>query len=340
MSETKKVTSYLIAGGAGFIGSHLAKHFLSMKDTEKVIILDNFLTGTYENLTTILNDDRVKIIEGDITKESFINTINEKIDVIFHLAAIANPTDYENHPILSLQVNSVGNENLIKLAKKSEASKYFFFSSSEVYGNYEKLPESGLNEENEGHVMLNKIRSPYSVGKCFGEEIAIHFSKENNLKYIVIRPFNVFGPNMDLKTKYGRVIPNFIKWALDNKPLVVNGDGSQIRSFCYIDDFVDAITSIVIKNIEDKTLNVGNPDPITILDLAKLVIETTNTTAGYTFGEKYKYEPYVRIPDISLINSLTGWQPKISLKNGLIKTIEWFVSGGMEKYPDKNRNIA
>ena len=337
MSENK---SYLIAGGAGFIGSHLVKYFLSSVDTKKVIIIDNFLTGTYENLNEVINDSRLEIINADITKQDILEKVTDHIDVVFHLAAIANPTDYENHPILSLQVNSIGNEYLIKLAKKLGASKYIFFSSSEVYGNYETLPEAGLNENCEGHLMLNQVRSPYAVGKSFGEEMAIHFSKENDLNYIIIRPFNVFGPNMDLKTNYGRVIPNFIKWALNNEPLVVNGDGSQVRAFCYITDFVDAIGSLLDNNVSDITLNVGNPYPISILDLAKLIIKSTNTVAGYTFGKKYKYEPYVRIPDISLITKICGWKPKLTLEEGIKKTIEWFISGGMEKYEDKRKNIA
>ena len=324
MSVTINVSAPYIPDGAGF----------THESTE-------YIVGYDENLTDIKNDPRLKIYEGDITKEDFLNNINEDdIDVVFHLAAIANPTDYENHPILSLQVNSIGNENLIRLAKRLNAKKYIFFSSSEIYGNYESLPKSGLTEEDEGHLMLNKVRSPYAVGKSFGEEMAIHFSKENNLQYIVIRPFNVFGPNMDLKTQYGRVIPNFIKWALNNQPLVVNGDGSQVRSFCYISDFVDAIGSLLTNDVSDITLNVGNPDSISILDLAKVIIKLTNTVGGYTFGKKYKYEPYVRIPNISLITKVTNWKPVINLENGLKKTIEWFIAGGMEKYINNNRNTA
>ncbi len=335
MTEQRSFKRFLIAGGAGFIGSHLAKYFLSFQETEEVVIIDNFLTGTFENLSDITSDKRLKVLEGDITDESFLNNIIDKTDAVFHLAAIANPTDYENHPIMSLLVNSRGNENLIRLAKRLNAKRYIFFSSSEIYGNYENLPENGLNEECEGHLMLNKVRSPYAVGKSFGEEMAIHYSKENNLKYIVVRPFNVFGPNMDLKTQYGRVIPNFIKWGLNNNSLVVNGDGSQVRSFVYITDFVEAVDALLTNNIADITVNIGNHDPISILDLAKLIIKSTNTTAGYTFGEKYKYEPYVRIPDISLITKLTGWKPQVTLEEGLIKTIEWFKTGGLEKYNHK-----
>ena len=323
---------YLIAGGAGFIGSHLVKYFLSLKETVKVIVVDNFLTGTLDNLEEVVNDSRLEIIEADITDESMLHNINSPIDAIFHLAAIANPTDYENHPMMSLMVNSRGNENLIRLAKRLNTKRYIFFSSSEVYGNYEELPESGLNEDNEGHLMLNKQRSPYSIGKCFGEEVSIHYAMENKLKYIVVRPFNVFGPNMDLKTHYGRVIPNFIKWGLQNDLLKVNGDGSQIRSFCYINDFIDAIDSLLQKDVCDVTLNVGNPHPITILDLAKLIIKLIESTKGYTFQEKYKYEPYVRVPDIALITKLSGWVPNTSLEKGLTKTIEWFKNGGLEKY--------
>ena len=325
-------SKYLIAGGAGFIGSHLVKYFLSLKETTKVIIIDNFLTGTKENIAEVLNDDRLEIIEADITKEEMLNAINTPIDVIFHLAAIANPTDYENNPIMSLMVNSRGNENLIRLAKRLNTKRYIFFSSSEIYGNYEEIVGNGLDEDSEGHLMLNKQRSPYSIGKCFGEELSIHYSLESDLKYIIIRPFNVFGPNMDLKTHYGRVIPNFIKWGLHGNSLQVNGDGSQIRSFCYINDFVEGIDSLLQKDVFNVTLNLGNPHPISILDLAKLIIKLIDSKQGYTFEEKYKYEPYVRIPNISLMSKLSGWEPNTSLETGLTKTIEWFKNGGLEKY--------
>ena len=143
MTEQRSFKRFLIAGGAGFIGSHLAKYFLSFQETEEVVIIDNFLTGTFENLSDITSDKRLKVMEGDITDESFLNNIIDKTDAVFHLAAIANPTDYENHPIMSLLVNSRGNENLIRLAKRLNAKRYIFFSSSEIYGNYENLPENG-----------------------------------------------------------------------------------------------------------------------------------------------------------------------------------------------------
>ncbi len=325
---------FLIAGGAGFIGSHIVKYLLSRKKVKKVVIIDNFTTGCIKNIENLINDNRLLIIEDNINNEKIIDEVNEKFDLVMHLAAIANPTDYEVNPLETLLVNSIGNLNLMNIVKKSKA-QFIYFSSSEIYGDHIVLPYRGFEENSLSCLYLNKKRSPYSIGKCFGEELTINYCRKKGLKYLVIRPFNIYGSNMDLKTNYGRVIPNFIHWSLKKEQLRIHGDGLQERSFCYIDDFINGLFKLIEKDITDLTINIGNPEPISILKLANLINELQNKKSNYYFVDKYKFEPKFRTPNIDLIKKLTGWKPKISLENGLIKTIEWFKNGGIEKYERK-----
>lgn len=318
----------LVAGGAGFIGSHLVIRLLEDPLIERVVVLDNFCTGNPENLSPVLNDPRLKLIETDITD---LSPIEGRYDAILHLAAIANPTDYETSPLQTLLVNSRGNEALIELAKKDKA-RYIFFSSSEVYGYYENIPPEGLQEDAVSHLILNQGRSPYPIGKCFGEEMTKHLCRSNGIPYVIIRPFNVYGPRMDTKTQYGRVIPNFIIWAMRQEALQVQGDGQQIRTFCYIDDFIDALSLVLYHPHPPTVMNIGSPTPTPIGELARLTQELLSGHCEVIFTERYPYETPSRIPDIRLITSL-GWKPVTGLKEGILKTARWV---SIVKNPSKN----
>lgn len=307
----------LIAGGAGFIGSHLSDALI--EKGHKVIIVDNLITGRMENISHLNGMDRMIFIKHDILYP--LPHISPP-DIIINLASIANPTDYEQMPLEVLNVNSIGNLKLLELAKNYKA-RYIFFSSSEIYGHHTILNKKGINEEDMSHLFLHHKRSPYFIGKLYGEELVKHYSTVENIDYIIIRPFNIYGPRMDEKTKYGRVIPNFINWGLNKKPLIINGDGSQERSFCYITDFIDCMSRIIESNKwKHSIINIGNPNPVSIMQLAEIVNELTDNNMGYTYKNRYEFEPKYRKPNIDKAMLWLNWQPKIDLMNGILQTIK------------------
>ncbi|MBN1539897.1 MAG: NAD-dependent epimerase/dehydratase family protein [Candidatus Thermoplasmatota archaeon] len=321
----------LIAGGAGFIGSNLAGYLLEQEGVERIMVIDNFVSGSRRNIEGLANDRRLSLLEMDITDPSVVEKAGRGFDLVLHLASIANPTDYETCPVETLLVNSDGSRNVIDIAGRSKA-RYVFFSSSEVYGNYDPIPYNNLSESLPGRIVLNQKRSPYVVGKCFGEEMAINLCARKGLKHLIIRPFNIYGPNMDLMTNYGRVIPNFCIWGLRGMPLRIHGDGRQVRSFCHIDDLVNALALLLKKDITGMSINIGYPDPTSILDLAGMVSKILGLPENFQFVERYPYEPAIRIPDITLIGNLTGWKPEVDLRSGLEDMIGWFRKIGMRKY--------
>lgn len=310
---------FLLAGGAGFIGSHLTKRLLQSKETQKVTVVDNYCTGSTSNLIEVAEDPRIELIEADVTAPL---DITEEYDCIIHMAAIANPTDYEKSPVATLRVNSSGVENLVNIATQSK-TRFIFFSSSEIYGLYDNIPASGLSEEAMSRLILGHTRSPYPIGKCFGEELTAHLCTKAGIKYSIVRPFNVYGPNMDIKTNYGRVIPNFIGWALKKRPLLVQGDGHQIRTFCYINDFIDALIFVIHSQTPLGAINIGSPTPTPIITLARQINDLLQNEAGIEFVDRYPYETFNRIPDIQRIKAL-GWSPQIDLSEGLRRTVAWF----------------
>ena len=323
-TNSRRFESHVIAGGAGFLGSNLVRKLLRFQEVREIVVLDNYSSGSITNLDGVLDDPRLKVIETDISQKT--PELNGNFNWIWHLAALANPTDYEKYPVDTLNVNSDGNKNLIWLAQKYQAG-YIYFSSSEVYGLYNTIPSKGLNEkETISRLMLGKPRSPYAVGKCFGEELTQHLCRLYGIHYLIIRPFNIYGPYMDVKTNYGRVIPNFITWALQKEPLRINGDGTQIRTFCYIDDFVTAVLKIINHPSPVSVVNIGSPFPTPIRDLADVINGLLGNKTAPLFVERYPFEPYARIPDLRCIKQFTGWKPHIDLINGLNKTICWFKS--------------
>lgn len=311
----------LVAGGAGFIGSHLCEKLL--QENFSVICLDNLLTSDKKNIEPFLSNPNFTFVEQDITAADFkIN--NEKIDYIFHLASPASPNinsprSYMSYPIETLLVNSVGTKNLLDLATEHHA-KFLFASTSEVYGDPAISPQP---ETYFGNVNPNGIRSVYDEGKRFGEAITMAYFRKYAVDIRIIRIFNTYGPNM--LADDGRVVSNLIVAALANKPLTVYGDGSQTRSFCYVSDLVDGMyKAMFMDNTKGQVVNVGNPLEKTIKEFAMLIKELTKTTSEITYEELPEDDPKKRKPDITKAKQLLGWEPKISLEEGITKTIEYF----------------
>ncbi|MCK5290920.1 MAG: NAD-dependent epimerase/dehydratase family protein [Thermoplasmata archaeon] len=305
------MSSFLIAGGAGFIGSHLAHRLL--RAGHKVHVLDNLVSGSKENLEPLVGEPGFRFTKMDITHRIPAG----RYDEVVHLACVANPKDYERLPEQTLLVNSIGNANLTKVAIRSKAN-YYFVSSSEVYGDHDPMPSSGLREEDASIVKLGHERAPYPIGKMYGEELVRICCTRHNVPYLIIRPFNIYGPRMDSDSRYGRVIPNFIRWAMKNAPLQINGDGLQERSFCHVDDFTTCMMRIFEADaLTHDVVNAGSPNPIRIIDLAEIVNRTLKNHAGCLFVEGYRFEPRFRKPNIDRVRDWLGWEPKIRLKDGI-----------------------
>ncbi len=312
----------LVAGGAGFIGSHLCKQLLG--ENYKVIAIDNLLTSNKDNLKDLLRNPKFTFLEYDV-----VNPIQDKIqnlDYIFHLASPASPNknsarSYINFPIETLLVNSIGTYNLLELARKFNA-KFLYASSSEIYGDPAISPQK---EDYFGNVNPNGIRSVYDEGKRFGEAITFGYVRKHNLDARIIRIFNTYGPIM--LADDGRVVSNFINQAIKNKPITVYGKGSQTRSFCYIDDMVSGIKlAMFTQGTKGQVFNLGNPDERSILEIAQLIKNLTNSRSEIIFENLPEDDPKARKPDISRAKKTLGWEPRVTTEEGFKKTIEYFKS--------------
>jgi len=309
----------LIAGGAGFIGSHLCKSLLTKNF--KVICIDNLITGDRENVEDIQDNPNFTFLEKDVIK-----SLGEEIkaDFIFHLASPASPNkkcakSYINNPIETLLANSIGTYNLLELAKLTSA-KFLFTSTSEVYGDPEVSPQT---EDYFGHVNPNGIRSVYDESKRFGEAVTMAYVRKFNLDARIIRIFNTYGPFMQKDD--GRVVSEFIVQAIAGKPFTIYGDGKQTRSFCFISDMVDGIEKAMFtENTKGEVINLGNPDERTVLELAGLVKKICGFSSEPIFEELPEDDPKIRKPDISKAEKLLGWKPKVDIEEGLKKTVEYF----------------
>lgn len=311
----------LVAGGAGFIGSHLCERLLLEKF--KVICVDNLITGDRSNVERFSSESSYVFIEEDITKIKD-NFVKEKIDYIFHLASPASPNkksprSYINYPIETLLVNSIGTFRLLEIAK-SNNSKFLYASSSEVYGDPDASPQK---EDYFGNVNPVGVRSVYDEGKRFGESITMAYIRKNNLDGRIVRIFNTYGPRM--RPDDGRVVSNFINQAIKNDPLTIYGDGSQTRSICFVSDLVEALYLAGISyKARGQVVNLGNPDERTILELANLIKAKSGSSSTIEFEELPEDDPKKRKPDISKAKEIIGWEPKISVDHGISKTIEYF----------------
>lgn len=313
----------IIAGGAGFIGSHLSKRLLD--EGNMIYCIDNLLTGHKNNIENLMDNPNFAFIEHDITTSfDAIKDRLQDVHYIFHLASPASPNkkserSYINHPIETMLVNSVGTYNLLLLAKEKQA-KFLFASTSEIYGNPAVSPQP---ETYFGNVNPNGVRSVYDEGKRFGEAMTWAFRRTHGLDARIVRIFNTYGQNMQKDD--GRVVSAFINQALAGTPLTIFGDGNQTRSFCYIDDMVDGIyRAMFTERTTGEVINLGNPDERTVKELATMVKDMVGAAVQITSEALPEDDPPQRKPDITKAKTLLGWEPKVSLEEGLEKTIEYF----------------
>ena len=305
-------TRNLITGGSGFLGSHLAKKLL--KEGEEVICLDNFFTGDRKNIEECMQSSNFEFIKHDVTEP-----IKIEIDKIWHLACPASPIHYQVNPIKTTKTSFMGTYNMLGLAKKVGA-KFLLASTSEVYGNPEEHPQS---ENYRGSVNTTGIRSCYEEGKRVAESLCADYRRIHSVDIRIMRIFNTYGPNM--RSDDGRVISNFIVQALKNKKLTIYGDGSQTRSFCYVDDLIRGMILLMESNYHNP-INIGNPREYSIKEIACLIRAIINPNLDFEYKNLPQDDPKQRNPNIDLAKKTLGWEPRIELNKGLTKTIDWFKS--------------
>lgn len=302
----------LITGAAGFLGSHLCDRFIN--EGYKVIGVDNLLTGDTNNIAHLFGNDRFKFVRHDVTE---YNYFAEDIDYILHFASPASPIDYLKLPIQTLKVGSLGTHKILGLAKEKKA-RYLLASTSEVYGDPLVHPQT---EDYWGNVNPVGSRGVYDEAKRFSEAMTMAYHQFHNMETRIVRIFNTYGPRMRLHD--GRAIPNFIRQALKGEPVTVYGDGSQTRSVCYVDDLVEGIYRLLLSD-EPTPVNIGNPDELSMLDLAKEIIELTGSNSEIIYEDLPEDDPKIRQPDITKAKKLLDWTPKIDRKYGLKMTIDDF----------------
>tara|TARA_X000001036_G_scaffold243362_1_gene227070 strand:- start:13621 stop:14553 length:933 start_codon:yes stop_codon:yes gene_type:complete len=301
----------VITGGAGFIGTHLVERFL--EKNHKVIVIDNLLTGSKVNLNDFDQSKNFSFINLDVQNHI---EIDEEVDYVLHLASAASPKAYTENPINTLKAGSIGTINTLGLAKAKNA-KYLLTSTSEVYGDPEVSPQP---ESYWGRVNPNGVRSMYDEAKRFAEAAVSSYNRIYNIDSRIVRLFNTYGPKM--KINDGRVVTNFISQALSGEDITIYGKGSQTRSFCYVSDTVDGIIK-AMNSESNEVFNIGNPNEITILQLAEFIIELTESKSSIMHEELPEDDPMQRKPDIGKALSILDWEPTIGLEEGLKETINW-----------------
>lgn len=319
----------LVTGGTGFIGSNLCSK-LCEKKSNYIVCLDNNYTGRMSNISNLLSDStpNIEFIKHDITESlvEFFDSFKqiERFDEIYHLACPASPPAYQREPIKTIQTGVIGTMNVLDLAVKHN-SRILFTSTSEIYGDPEISPQV---EEYWGNVNPIGIRSCYDESKRMAETLMIEYERKYRLDIRIVRIFNTYGPKMDPQD--GRVVSNFINQCLENKPITIYGDGSQTRSFCYIDDMVRGLIMMMANKKTIGPINFGNPNELTIKDIAQKIQEKVSKKIGTSTAIEYQElpqdDPKKRNPDITKAKSIIGWRPKIDLDEGLDKTIEYFSS--------------
>lgn len=302
----------LITGGAGFIGSHLTKRLL--QEDVHLTILDDLSTGRIKNLEAVKH--KITFLEQDVR-----NHLDIEVEEIYHLACAASPIHYQKDPIKTIETTILGSKNMLELAKKNQA-KIFFASTSEVYGDPLEHPQK---ETYFGHVNANGPRACYDESKRLAETYFLEYKKAFNIDIKIARIFNTYGPYMCEND--GRVVTSFIMSALKNTTMNLFGNGKQTRSFCYIDDLIDGIVAFMDQKDYSGPMNLGNPTELSIFDLASLIKELTGSVSKITFSDLPKDDPQKRQPDISLAKKILGFSPRVSLEEGLKKTIEHYKVG-------------
>jgi dTDP-glucose 4,6-dehydratase len=301
----------LVAGAAGFLGSHLVERLLA--DGHQVIGVDNFISGNEDNLAGLANESRFELIRADVSERFEIGGV----DGVFHLASPASPVDYLLHPIATLKAGSYATHNLLDLARKHDA-RFLLASTSEVYGDPAVHPQP---ESYWGNVNSVGPRSVYDEAKRYAEAVTMAYHRHHAADIRIARIFNTYGPRM--RPNDGRVVTNFIVQALLGAPLTVYGDGSQTRSFCFVDDEVEGLYRLFVSGDNEPT-NIGNPTEFTIRELADLVLEMTGSRSVIDEQPLPQDDPKVRCPDIDRARRMLGWEPRIQLREGLRRTIDFF----------------
>lgn len=302
----------LVTGGAGFIGSHLVEHLLGQG--HEVLSLDNYFTGSKENLDHLLHEPRLELIRHDI-----VNPIMLEVDQIYHLACPASPVHYQYNPVKTIKTNVLGTLNMLGLAKRVKA-RILLASTSEVYGDPKEHPQ---REEYWGNVNCIGVRSCYDEGKRVAETLMMDYHRQNGVDIRIARIFNTYGPRMALDD--GRVISNFIVQALTGREITIYGDGSQTRSFCYVSDLVQGLVALMNCEGCHEPVNLGNPEEYTILEMARKILALTRSPSKLSFKPLPPDDPVRRRPDITRAQRLLNWQPTVSLEEGLKATIPYFV---------------
>ena len=302
----------VVTGGAGFVGSHLCERLL--REGWDVVCFDSLLTGRTSNLAEALSDPRFRFESHDVTKTI---SVEEDVDWVLHFASPASPSDYLSYPIHTLKVGALGTLNALGLSKAKGAG-FLLASTSEVYGDPLVHPQP---EEYWGNVNPIGPRGVYDEAKRYAEAMAMAYLRTHGVPVKIARIFNTYGPRM--RRDDGRAVPTFIDQALNGRSLTVHGDGSQTRSLCYVDDLVDGIWRLLVSDIVGQPVNLGNPEEVKVLDLARTIVSLVGSRSDVTFTERPVDDPEVRCPDIAQARSVLGWSPTVDLAEGLQRTIDW-----------------
>lgn len=302
----------VVAGGAGFLGSHLCARLLD--EGGEVVCVDNLITGPRAHVEALAANPRFSFVEHNISEPLFLDG---PVDAVLNMASPASPVDYLRYPIPTLKVGALGTFHTLGLAKAREAT-YLLASTSEVYGDPQVHPQP---ESYWGHVSPIGPRGVYDEAKRYAEAMTMAYHRYHGLDTRIARIFNTFGPQM--RPDDGRAVATFITQALDGKPLTVHGDGSQTRSFCYVDDMIEGLVRLLRSGYHEP-VNLGNPEEHTVLELAQMIRELAASASEIVFEPRPVDDPNVRRPDITLARETLGWEPKVPVREGLARTIEWF----------------
>ena len=304
----------VVTGGAGFLGSHLCDRLLA--EGWDVLAMDNFITGTAENVRHLAKNAKFKLENEDVSNDDALQ-VDGEVGYVLHFASPASPPDYLKHPIATMMVGSIGTQNALELALRKNA-KFFMASTSECYGDPEMSPQK---EEYWGHVNSVGPRSVYDEAKRFSEAMTMAYYRHHRVDTRIVRIFNTYGPRMRLND--GRALPNFVYQALSGQALTIYGDGKQTRSFCYVDDLIDGIYKLMLSD-EHLPVNIGNPQEITILEFAERIRKHFDNVPQIIFEPLPQDDPKRRCPDISKAKRILKWEPKINLEGGLKRTLAYF----------------